>query len=187
MALAFVLCLMPGPRYWQERLQLNAERGSEAAAQVSGEDAEREKSLANPAKDKAVAEHARPSATNIRYASTADIPAVSHDHASIRMTAKAFLSTNVKTKERLGHFIPMAGIGFCLTGLFRQRKVGVLKSISWTLVTASGIALLIELLQELVPESFHRGFALDDIGVSLAGGLAGAGLVLIARRGRICH
>ena len=89
------------------------------------------------------------------------------------------MSDNRKAKERMAHFIPMLGIGFCLFLLLRDRKRGLVPALVITVVTAGLISLSIECLQELLPESFAHGFALSDIWTSLAGSLLGATLGIL--------
>jgi FlaA1/EpsC-like NDP-sugar epimerase/CheY-like chemotaxis protein len=175
---------MPGPAYWEERLQLDAEQTTAVSDQIP------EVSVAAAPPGRANSPSAPLSADddlnaasvlNVTPRSSTSRLTIAADPPAIKKEISDFLNENVKNKERLGHFLPMVGIGFCMMGLFRVRKAAVLKSVVWILFLTAMISLGIELLQELVPEYFHRGFALDDIGMALAGSLLGIGLALISR------
>lgn len=165
--IAYGVCLMPGPRYWQERLQ-------EADAPCAGC---RLSACAAAGADGAGATGAgAPSGDERRPAA---------DEALLD-----FMTDNVKPKERAGHFIPMAGIGFCMLRLLNARRraaqrvsvAGRFGRVALVVVAAGLMAFSIELLQELLPDWFHRGFAFDDMAYGTGGALFGA-LLAAARPG----
>lgn len=147
--LSLVLCLMPGPGYWEHR---------SAPAPKAEHAAPKTESPARPA--------AEPLNTENLTRKT-QRPAPSQTSAALR----SLLNDHRKTKELGVHFMLMAGTAFCLIRLLRARTRG---AAALTLLAVLVLASSIEGLQELVPRGFCRGFALDDIGVSLLGGLFGA-------------
>ena len=163
--IAFVTCLAPGPDVLDQAIQSKANMRSVAAPQESFEQTN------NSSLDDAPSGVLESTAVEPAHSPVSGIHSEVHPRLSFCKTLSVFFTENVKTKERLGHMIPMIGIAFCLIRLLLTRGwrwyAGLLAA--WAFVF--GLALSIELLQELLPESFHRGFAWDDIGFSMIGGL----------------
>lgn len=108
-------------------------------------------------------------------------------------------------RELLAHGILMCGVSFSLRRLILNQRQGACGSMmdrddaladqcSWFSVFYSpplgiaavvGFAILIEILQSLLPAAFSRGFAWDDIIASFLGALIGTGLSGIGLERRI--
>lgn len=168
---AYTICLMPGPKYWEERLPPPPPPTGVAGG-----------TPAIHTDDSAGVAGGTPAIRTVGVP-----PAPESSQLDYKAPLRSFLTENIKTKERLGHLLPMIGIAWCLIRLLLTRGwrwyAGLLAA--WAFVF--GIALSIELLQELLPEWFHRGFALDDIGFSMLGGLLGSlgGFLFLTAKERI--
>jgi hypothetical protein len=166
--IAFVICLVPGPDVVDKKVQgkANASNGEvqqEAPKEISHSTNTEEQSAT--------------SETNAGQRPTAhfnDEHSTAVDGTPANRAISSFLTENVRTKEWLGHFIPMVGIGFWFLRLPRVRRLDRWKGVLFSVLFSSLAALIIEFAQMLLPVWFHRGFAWADIGVSLFGGFAGA-------------
>ena len=157
---AYVLCLMPGPIYWEAKLS------AEAPLSVGRGD------LAARERTEHKAENLMPASRSAEAAQSVDGDAksLSPKVYSLDRVLDAVLNDHRSVKELGAHFILMFGIAFCFVRVFNSSQFSTLRSLVFILL----LALSIEFLQELLPTSFARGFALSDIWVSLAGGLLGA-------------
>lgn len=129
---ALVLCLMPGPGYWDKHL---------------------------PAEE-----------VEVQVASSATFDAANAQNAAEPSgVLRQLLCEDLKSKEWWGHFLPMLGITVCLVRILRRCKMPVMLACAGVFC----MALLIELLQEILPACFSRGFAWADIRVALTAALIG--------------
>lgn len=169
--LAFVLCLTPGPDWWEERL---GSEGRSQRTEVSGLEQAVEQ----------MSEVGDQTAEGGEAATTKN-----QELSTTHPVADAVLNDHRKVKELGTHFILMAGIAFCFIRVLNSSQFSTLRPLSsglrslflvlYSLIVVLLISSSIEFFQELLPESFAHGFAISDIWYSLAGGLLGALLGLV--------
>ena len=165
--LAFVLCLTPGPDWWEERL---GSEGRSQRTEVSGLEQAVEQ----------MSEVGDQTAEGGEAATTKN-----QELSTTHPVADAVLNDHRKVKELGTHFILMAGIAFCFIRVLNSSQFSTLRPLRslflvlYSLIVVLLISSSIEFFQELLPESFAHGFAISDIWYSLAGGLLGALLGLV--------
>lgn len=166
--IAYTICLVPGPNVMDQMIQDKANASNVAVHQDSSKRAN------SSSLDDAQSSAPGSSEAQLAHPPSNGVNSEIHTELLNGNALNAFLTENVKTKERLGHFLPMIGIAFCLVRLLLTRgwrwHAGLLAALAFVF----GLALSIELLQETLPEWFHRGFTLDDIGFSVLGGMLGS-------------
>ncbi|MDF7806150.1 hypothetical protein P4E94_01795 [Pontiellaceae bacterium B12219] len=172
--LAYSVCLMPGPGYWEAWL---AQRASavDGSGDICGAGVVNQEHQAEPVIPRATSvdeEYKKEPQTKKEELPGSGSNEIRVDPATENLL-RSILTRNLKWKERLGHFIPMIGIAFCLFCLLDDGKVSLLHRFLLVSLISTSIALSIELLQKCLPSWFCRGFAWDDIAVGASGGLFG--------------
>lgn len=150
--IAGALCLLPGPLYWSDRFPV--------------QEVQEKREAGKPGRD-AVA------GSKMDSAESADSDSGSGSSSVIAKVMAAVLSQRRHEKEHAAHFVLMFGVAFCSArSLFAGFRP--LFSVIASLLLVALVALVIEGLQELLPDFFRRGFSWDDLWFSLMGGLLGA-------------